>query len=115
MATRSMVAETLRAESRAIEQEREEGYVMADGELIDRLAEAVGMNSAGEDFDEQLFGRLAELAQPPKCGMRSKGDCMPHHEFRRMVCSRCGGLHWEQPNEWLRFRYCPHCGAEVVG
>lgn len=61
-----------------------------------------------------LFYRLADLIDRKTCQMIDRGDYMPHHEFRRKACTSCGAIHWEQPNDRLAFRYCPHCGAEVV-
>ena len=48
--------------------------------------------------------------------MVDHGDYQPHHEFKRLACTACGGMHWEQPQKtMLRMRYCPWCGAVVTG
>lgn len=68
-------------------------------------------------YVKQLTEHLAFVApsEPSRetCTMENRGDYMPSHEFRRWKCSACGGMHWEQANIYLRFRFCPHCGARV--
>lgn len=43
------------------------------------------------------------------------GTFVPHHEFRRIACSGCGGMHWEPRQRALAFRFCPRCGALFTG
>ncbi len=58
---------------------------------------------------------LADLIDRPTCSMVDIGDYQPKHRFKRMACSECGAMHWEQPQKTLpRMRYCPWCGREVV-
>lgn len=48
------------------------------------------------------------------CCMEDRGEFMPNHRFKRMACSCCGGVHWEQPKKTLpKMRYCPWCGRKV--
>lgn len=57
---------------------------------------------------------IAKDAARQECDMLDKGDYQPSHPFKRMVCSECGGLHWEQPQAKLpRMRFCPWCGKPV--
>ncbi len=60
-------------------------------------------------------GALADLVDRPTCAMEEFGDPEIHLDVRRQQCSRCHAIHLEQPNDRLRFRFCPVCGAEVVG
>ena len=43
-----------------------------------------------------------------------KGVYTPHHDFRRVQCSACGGMFWEQRQRALEFSYCPHCGRRLT-
>lgn len=57
---------------------------------------------------------IAKEADSKTCDMVDRGDFQPSHRFKRMVCSECGGLHWEQPQKALpRMRFCPWCGKPV--
>ena len=83
---------------------------------------ALGIRWDGsESYDElceAVWDQMCDLIDRPTCAMDDLGYCLPHgrkHELRRMLCSECGGLHWEQPQKTLpRMRYCPWCGSEVV-
>ena len=57
---------------------------------------------------EELHERLADLIDRPTCHI-SETD----HEFEDSVrCDRCRTT-FNRP--WEPFKYCPNCGAEVVG
>ena len=57
-----------------------------------------------------------QSAPAKECEMVDHGDYQPHHEFKRLACTACGGMHWEQPMETMtRMRFCPWCGAVVTG
>lgn len=90
---------------------------VADGELLDLLAEAVGLDGyEGEHFEGGLLYCLADLIDRPTC--RNIGD---DYMFK---CSECGAEF--EPvtvngNEYgevfyttLKPLYCSACGAEVV-
>lgn len=74
---------------------------------VRKLLEEIGGASEG------LVETVLDMESRETCTMENRGDYMPSHEFRRWKCSACGGMHWEQANIYLRFRFCPHCGARV--
>ena len=71
-------------------------------------------SEAIDEIDSTDVLKLADLIDRPTCVMDDLGNFTPHHDFKRMVCSECGAMYWEPPQETLRMRYCPHCGAEVI-
>lgn len=85
---------------------------LTDGELLDLLAEAVGLDRYGsKNFDDGLFERIAELVDRPTC--KNSEDLYDGSFFE---CSECGER-WELtcggPAD-NRLCFCPRCGAEVV-
>ena len=57
---------------------------------------------------------IAKDAARQGCDMVDRGDYRPSCPFKRMTCSECGGLHWEQAKGSLpRMRFCPWCGKPV--
>ncbi len=86
--------------------------------MWDVIGNAVGID-VSEMYSDQAetasYARLADLVDRPTCAMGEFGDPEIHLDVRRQQCSRCHAVHLEQPNDRLRFRYCPVCGAEVVG
>ena len=69
-------------------------------------------------IDELLKQKMVTMApeRHETCEMEDHGNYQPHHEFKRLACTACGGMHWEQPMETMtRMRFCPWCGAEVTG
>ena len=85
---------------------------LADGELIDILAVAVGFDRYGSKrFDEGLFERIAELVDRPTC----KNSADPY-DGSFFECSKCGErreLPCGSPAD-NNLNFCPRCGAEVV-
>ena len=61
----------------------------------------------------ELAAKLADAIDPTSTAI-DRGCFQPGHGFRRMECSRCGAIWWEQDNRFLHFRYCPHCRARIV-
>ena len=86
-------------------------YIYGGTESYDQMLVRVLRQIVGRG---DLFERLADLIDRPTCVMDDLGNFTPHHDFKRMACSKCGAMHWEQPQETLRMRYCPWCGREVV-
>lgn len=85
---------------------------VTDGELLDLLAEAVGLDRYGsKNFDDGLFERIAELVDRPTC--KNSEDLYDGSFFE---CSECGER-WELtcggPAD-NNLNFCPRCGAEVV-
>ena len=75
---------------------------MSDNAVIDELLKQKAVTVSPERSEE--------------CEMVDHGDYQPHHEFKRLACKVCGGMHCEQPMETMtRMRYCPWCGARVTG
>lgn len=67
-----------------------------------------------QDLDRtELAAELADAIDPTSTAI-DRGRFQPSHEFRRMKCSRCGAIWWEQDNRFLHFRYCPHCRVRIV-
>lgn len=85
---------------------------LTDGELLDLLAEAVGLDRYGsKNFDDGLFERIAELVDRPTC---KNSEYLYDGSF--FECSECGER-WEltcgSPAD-NNLNFCPRCGAEVV-
>lgn len=85
---------------------------LTDGELLDLLADKVRFGRYGsKNFDEVLFGRIADLIDRPIC--RNIADPYDGSFFE---CSKCGER-WEltcgSPAD-NNLSFCPRCGAEVV-
>ena len=85
--------------------ERGNGERVTDGELVDVIAYAIGVEGA-DRFDDRLLGRLADLIDRPTCR-----KVIPSEMEGEVFCSNCGALIGEYgvPN------YCPTCGSEVLG
>lgn len=91
---------------------------VTDGELLDLLAEAVGLDGyEGEHLEGGLLYCLADLIDRPTCFDTEDKDS----DF--FTCSACGfydrkiavnpftlSLRYVKPS----YRYCPNCGAEVI-
>ena len=72
----------------------------------------------GTSVGESIIMRLAVLIDRPTCSI--KREVWSGHPTRWGVCSRCGALVNAEravstATEYLPTRYCPWCGAEVVG
>lgn len=85
---------------------------LTDGELLDLLADKVRFGRCGsKNFDEVLFGRIADLIDRPTC----KNIADPY-DGSFFECSKCGER-WEltcgSPAD-NNLCFCPRCGAEVV-
>ena len=85
---------------------------VTDGELLDLLAEAVGLDGyEGEHFEGELLYCLADLIDRPTC--RNEEDSYD----RTFLCSACGYEAYTYSDSNCSphdFSYCPECGAEVV-
>lgn len=93
--------------------ERQTLCELTDGELIDFLAVAVGLDRYGsKNFDDGLFERIADLIDRPTC---KNSEYLYDGSF--FECSECGER-WEltcgSPAD-NNLNFCPRCGAEVVG
>ena len=78
---------------------------------LDVIAGSVGVEVAGKfshEVENETYAALADLIDRPTCHI-SETD----HEFEDSVrCDRCRTT-FNRP--WEPFKYCPNCGAEVVG
>ena len=78
---------------------------------LDVIAGSVGVEVAGKFsrvVECETYAALADLIDRPTCHI-SETD----HEFEDSVrCDRCRTT-FNRP--WEPFKYCPNCGAEVVG
>lgn len=86
---------------------------VTDGELLDLLAEAVGLDGyEGEHFEGGLLYCLAELIDSPTCQMVEctidNGQCS-----WGMRCTACGE-EFEHMKPSYGWHYCPNCGVEVA-
>jgi hypothetical protein len=59
-----------------------------------------------------IFDRLADLIEPRTCRLVLRED-----EFgdKTEAHSCCGDMHTRDRFTGMAFRYCPNCGAEVLG
>lgn len=86
---------------------RGNGERVTDGELVDVIAYAIGVEGA-EGFDDRLLARLADLIDRPTCE-NIGGEDGTNGEYYDFFCSACGfAADVTDP------KYCPNCGAEVV-
>lgn len=78
---------------------------------LDVIANSVGVEVAGKfshEVENETYAALSDLIDHPTCHI-SETD----HEFEDSVrCDRCRTT-FNRP--WEPFKYCPNCGAEVVG
>lgn len=85
---------------------------VTDGELLDLLAEAVGLDGyEGEHPEGGMLYCLADLIDRPTC--RNEEDSYD----RTFLCSACGYEAYTYSDSNCNphdFSYCPECGAEVV-
>lgn len=95
---------------------------LSDGELLDNLAETLGVDSTSEHYEDALVDRLIELIGRPTCNMdvmatgeRADYECSEHI----MRCLNCGAefgyvLYSEDGDVSMddKPNYCPNCGAE---
>ena len=85
---------------------------VTDGELLDLLAEAVGLDGyEGEHSEGGLLYCLADLIDSQTC--RNEEDSYD----RTFLCSACGYEAYTYSDSNCNphdFSYCPECGAEVV-
>lgn len=89
---------------------------LSDGELIDTVADAIGVDGMSRHYEAAMFDRLADLIDRPTCRniyaeTEGMGGC--ENGFK---CSECGNT--VEDYEGFRisgeFNYCSKCGAEVV-
>nr|DAM00859.1 MAG TPA: hydrogenase/urease nickel incorporation protein [Bacteriophage sp.] len=78
---------------------------------LDVIANSVGVEVAGKfshEVENEMYAALADLIDRPTCHIGETD-----HEFEDSVrCDRCRTT-FNRP--WEPFKYCPNCGAEVVG
>ena len=96
---------------------RGNGERVTDGELVDVIAHAIGVEGA-EGFDDRLLERLADLIDRPTC----KNADSHYDVFECSLCHCKVELITEVCNEYgesfhVPFLplYCPSCSAEVMG
>lgn len=90
---------------------------LSDGELIDTVADAIGVDGMSRHYEATLFDRLADLIDRPTCH-----DTKDKHG-KAFTCSRCGFSNSTlvfdpfaiefiklKPN----YHHCPNCGAEII-
>ena len=85
---------------------------VTDGELLDLLAGAVGLDGyEGEHFEGGLLYCLADLIDRPTCKMV---ECTIDHGSRSWGtrCTACG-KEFEHVKPSYGWHNCPNCGAEV--
>ena len=87
-------------------------------DALDVIAGSVGVEVAGKfshEVENETYAALADLIDRP--------TCRNVHDGREFECSECG-MQWhlldraDALEEWAHVRrpkYCPSCGAEVVG
>jgi len=81
---------------------------LTDGELLDLLADKVRFGRYGsKNFDEVLFGRIADLIDRPSTTRH--GKFRTKYGRKTPCCEVCGYSIGD-----MRWGYCPKCGAEVV-
>lgn len=81
---------------------------VTDGELLDLLAEAVGLDGyEGEHFEGGLLYCLADLIDRPTT--TRNGKFRTRYGRETPCCEVCGYSIGD-----MRWGYCPKCGAEVV-
>ena len=89
---------------------RGNGERVTDGELVDVIAYAIGVEGA-EGFDDRLLERLADLIDRPTCkNLATK----PADE---LLCSECGehvDIAYMESADDYHAEFCPRCGAEVM-
>lgn len=69
-------------------------------------------NDAYEHEGAELLNRLADLIEPEErtCRVIMKWDGL---DGRDPVCSKCGT--YFDDKKWHEQKFCPNCGAKVVG
>lgn len=79
---------------------------------VDSLETAIGC-SIGQDWqDQNWWHRLADLIDRPTC------KNLATHLVDELVCSACGervDIAYLDSEDDYRVRYCPGCGAKVIG
>lgn len=78
---------------------------LSDGELLDNLAETLGVDSTSEHYEDALLDRLIDLIDRPTCR-----KVIPSEMEGYVFCSKCGA----EIGEYGVPNYCHNCGAEVV-
>lgn len=88
---------------------------LSDGELLDNLAETLGVDSTSEHYEDALLDRLIDLIDRPTCRniyaeTEKVGGC--ENGFK---CSECGNMVEDYEGYRIsgEFNYCSKCGAEV--
>ena len=80
-------------------------------DALDVIAGSIGVEVAGKfghEVERETYAALANLIDRPTCHI-----CETDHEYEDSVrCDRCQ-MTFKRP--WEPFKYCPNCGARVVG
>lgn len=94
---------------------------LTDGELLDLLADKVRFGRYGsKNFDEGLFGRIAELIDRPTCHDDDEREQYPVYTDWLFKCSYCGwdGQIWKSVGSGdmssCVTNYCPNCGEGAL-
>lgn len=84
---------------------------LSDGELIDTVADAIGVDGMSRHYEAAMFGRLADLIDRPT----TKHDDGGGIYWR---CEQCGAFNRKDAVTDLfsviPSRHCANCGADVV-
>lgn len=83
---------------------RGNGERVTDGELVDVIAYAIGVEGA-DGFDDRLLERLADLIE-----RQTYRPVIPDEMEGNVFCSQCGA----EIGEYGVPNYCHNCGAELV-
>ena len=83
--------------------ERGNGERVTDGELVDVIAYAIGVEGA-DGFDDRLLERLADLIERPTCK-----PVIPNEMEGCVFCPQCGA----EIGEYGVPNYCYNCGMEI--
>lgn len=83
---------------------------LTDGELLDLLAEAVGLDSyEGEHFEGGLFYCLADLIEPRHETTEDVSD-----DYGKFECGKCGcRIDDVTAVDNGGINFCPDCGKEI--
>lgn len=80
---------------------------LSDGELIDTVADAIGVDGMSRHYEAAIFDRLADLIDRPTT--TRNGKFKTKYGKKVPCCEICGYSINDK-----RWGYCPKCGAEVV-
>ena len=82
---------------------------MNNEELKQRLIELIKQGNGGYEFNS-LY-RIADHLIANGVTIRDRGEWV-EHTYGELKCSACGIV---QEDEFRRYNFCPHCGADMRG